>query len=127
MLDPNKAYISLSKTAGALLKQIGASRDAASGDDIKKQILGAFNAGDITVLENSKEMHFLAEATINGVHCYLLCVTQAGSPSGRQEFTTGIKGVMLPGDARELLRINKGLAPIGRTLAANRWKDKHDG
>jgi len=124
MLDPNEAYISLSRNAGDLLRRLGVATSDENADEIKRCILGAISKGDVRIVQQTKEIHFLSEATLRGISCFLLCVSREGSPAGNKRFTTTISGVMLPEDANELLRINKGLAPIGRTIARNRWSDR---
>lgn len=127
MLDPDRTFISLSKTAGSLLMKLGIVPSDSSVSDIKRAILGAYRDGQIKTVDSTKELHFLAESCINGVDCFLICVCMAGSPADNKEFTTIVKGVMLPNDARELLRMGKGLAPIGRTISANRrYEDSND-
>ena len=123
MLNPNEAYIALSRRAGDLLRALGVASNEDNADEIKRMLIGCISSGGVSIVNETKEVHFLAEARIKGVHCYLLCVSREGSPAGNKTYTTTIKGVMLPSDARDLLRIGKGLAPIGRTIAAYRWED----
>ena len=123
MLNPNDAFIALSKRAGDLLRAVGIASKDENADDIKKTLIKAIGEGGIRIVKETVETHFLAEANVNGINCFLLCVSKSGSPAGNKRFTTVIKGVMLPSDAKELLRLNKGLAPIGRTIAQNRWAE----
>lgn len=116
MLNPNEAYVSLSKTSGCMLRNLGVFSCDEDADEMKRCILGAEANGNISVVDSTRELHYLARAVLRGCECYLLCVTTAGSPAGNLKYTTIIKGVMRPDDAIHLIKKNKGLAPIGRSF-----------
>lgn len=120
MIDPQNTYISLSRTAGDALRQLGVVGASEDGDDIKRIIVAAASSGDIVPVESTKELHCIAKAMIAGECVYLILVTSKGSPAGNKDWTTIVKGVMQQQDFERLMNKRKGLAPISRHISKGR-------
>ena len=119
LFNADASYISISKTAGGLLQRL-LGHELKSFEEVRKCVVGAAMGGDISTVESTKELHFLAKANLRGRECYLLCVARDGSPAQIQPVTVIVKGVMLPDDAKHLISLGKGLAPIGSSISAQR-------
>lgn len=117
--NSDASYIAIGKSAGAMIARL-LGDDQMPFEELRKCIIGAANDGQINMVDSTKELHFLAKATLRGRECYLICVASDGSPAGKQLVTCKIKGVMLPDDAMRLIQADRGLAPIGDYISKAR-------
>jgi hypothetical protein len=110
-LDPDTAYISISKQSGNRLREMGIMAES-NWDDARKVLIAAIGE-TAKVIEGTIETHLLIKIHIENEtvdrSIALICVVTPGSPAGDKKYTTLIRGALSEDAMHQLLSQRKGL------------------
>lgn len=116
MITADDHFISISKTAGEILRERYPDRtDWQDFDLMRSCVIASLSDGSFT-LPGSKELHQMIQVRLADRDMVLICVSTSGSPAGNKPFTTIVKGVTTPSDADRILCRARRNAPDIRVV-----------